>query len=175
LTQHPESDIERSETAAVQLLAQLNEVYQSFTGKSQKQERSLKGFARLFRKWFSYNPMTIEPLNQEFLDNVERITEQLAQSFKKLKEHDTAACYNCAAEAANLILAPKPSGEKTTAEWYLTVAEYKSAVILPYLKPDDLKRLRDEQLKATPKRLMYPKQREMLELMEKLLAHEQSS
>lgn len=165
-----ENNIERTEAAAAGLLEQLNDVYKSYVENNQPKERYMKGIARLFKKWISYNAAAVEPANQEFLENVERIAQGLADALETLKQKNAESCSAYAAKAADIMLSPKPSREKTTAEWYLTVAEYKSAVILPYLASDDLKRIRDAQLKATPKRLMYPKQRELFELMEKLLS-----
>ncbi|MGE5496062.1 MAG: hypothetical protein ACM3S4_12265 [Burkholderiales bacterium] len=165
-----ENNTERAKADAEALLEQLSGVYKSYVESSEPKGRSLKGFARLFKKWISYNAEAVEPLNQEFLDNVERITSGLAAALEQLIKSDPELCSAYAAKAADIMLSPKPSREKTTAEWYLTVAEYKSACLLPYLAKGDLKRIRDAQLKATPKRLMYPKQRELFELMEKLLS-----
>ncbi len=165
-----ENNVERAKADAAALLEQLSGVYKSYVENNQPKERSLKGVARLFKKWISFNAEAVEPLNQEFLDNVERITANLSATLEQLKKSDPELCSAHAAKAADIMLSPKPSREKTTAEWYLTVAEYKSACLLPYLAKSDLKRIRDAQLKATPKRLMYPKQRELFELMEKLLS-----
>jgi len=166
--------VERAKADAIALLEQLSDVYNSYVVSSKHKETSLKGFARLFKKWVSYNAEAVEPVNQEFLDNVERITAELAAALEKLKESDFKLCCDYAAKAVDIMLSPKPSFEKTTVEWYLTVAEYKSACLLPYLAKGDLKRIRDAQLRATPKRLMLPKQRELFEYLEKLLSEKQT-
>ncbi|NLU52282.1 MAG: hypothetical protein GXX10_05410 [Clostridiaceae bacterium] len=58
---------------------------------------------------------------------------------------------------------------KTTAEWYMTVAEYQCFPLLPYLSREDLKHFHDLMLKRVPKRMMYPRQRQLVAQMEELL------
>jgi hypothetical protein len=165
------NDSQRSEAQAAQLVELLNEVYRGYMESSRSQEKSFRGIARLFRRWISFNPAVDEPLHQKFVDDVEGIIAELAHALDALGQKDPALCNLYAAKAADLILAPKPGREKTTAEWYMTIAEYKCAAILPYLATDVLRRIRDAQLKATPKRMMYPRQRELFDYIEKLLAN----
>lgn len=163
------------EIQAAQLLERLRCVYRLYIESNQNHEKSFIGVARLFRRWFSYNQSAAEPLHQKFLDDVESIIAELASVLGQLVRYATDLSNKYAAKAADLILAPKPDREKTTAEWYMTIAEYKCVAILIYLAADDLERIRDAQLKHTPKRMMYPKQRELLEYIEKQLAGREST
>lgn len=159
------------ETQAAAQVERLREVYRAYTESSKDQPRPYKGMARLLKGWFSgFNPSAAEPLHQEFLDDVEDIITKLDSVLDKLSELKPDKSSSYALEAAAVMLSPKPVLEKTTAQWYMTIAEYKSTAILPYLERDDLKAIRDAQLNTTPKRLMYPRQRELFEYMERLLS-----
>lgn len=152
---------------AVTLLGQLSEVYSNYQN-NDKQLKAKHGITRLFRKWFiSYNPTVVDTMHQEFLDNVEGIIEQLCIALEQLSYDAKELCNDYAAKVVNLMLAPKPTKYKTTVEWYMTIAEYQCACLLPYLAQDELIQIKNKWLERLPRRLMYPKQRELLKHMEK--------
>lgn len=157
-----------SKQIAISLLEQLSEVYSNYQNYDNGQLKAKHGITRLFRKWFvSYNPTVVDAVHQEFLDDVESILKQLSPMLKQLSHDEPDICHVYAAKAVNLMLAPKPAKEKTAVEWYMTIAEYQCSVLLPYLTIDELKQIKDRWLERLPKRLMYPKQRELLRDMEK--------
>lgn len=164
-----ENDAHNREDAA-KLLERLTDIYLDYSGKNFDQGNPKRGVARLFRKWFtSFDSLSVNSVHQEFLDEVGRIVKKLSLALEELKTDDADACMGFAGQAVSLMLAPKPTKEKTTAEWYLTIAEYQCTSILPFVSYSELKRTREDMLKRTPKRLMYPRQREMIELMESLI------
>ena len=167
----PQKNVTCAEAAVEELLAKLDEIYQNYIEKTDSHEKSFRGMGRLFKRWFSsYNPSVAEPIHQEFLDGVAGVTGQLLLVFEQVSEENPEICRAYAARAADLIMAPKkPDREKSAADWYLAISEYQFAPLLPFLNSEDLRRLRDAQLKTTPKRMMVPKQREMLQTMEDLL------
>jgi hypothetical protein len=116
-----------------------------------------------------YNPLSVNPDDQAFLDEVERITSQFVPMLEEMKVNNPDACMGYAAKAVDVLLTQKPAKEKTAGDWYLTVAEYQISFLLPYLSCNELKNTREKLLKRTPKRLMFPKQLELIRLIDKLL------
>lgn len=156
--------------AAISLLEQLSEIYSQYQNSDERQLKAKYGITRLFRKWFvSYNSTVVDTMNQEFLDNVESILDKLCTELEQLSYDTKELCNDYAAKALNLMLTPKPTKYKTTVEWYMTIAEYQCACLLPYVATDELKQIKDKWLERSPIRLMYPKQRELLNNMEKCI------
>lgn len=169
------TNAECAQTAIEELLIRLDDIYRNYIEKSSSHEKSFRGMSRLFKRWFSsYNPGVTEPVHQEFLEGVTDITGHLTLLLGRLSQEDPAMCNVYAVRAAECILAPKkPDSKKAAADWNMTIAEYQFAPLLPYLAWQDLKRIRDAQLKSTPRGMMLPKQREMLQTMENLLQKKQ--
>lgn len=157
------------EQTAISLLDRLSQVYFSYQENGHRKMKTMYGITRLFRGWFSYNAAAIDSLHQDFLNDVESIINELSTTLKTLSQDAPDICNAYAAKAVDLILAPKPTKDKTAVEWYMTIAEYKCSALLPYLALDDLKRTKDNWLGRLPKRLMYPRQRELLKDMEKYI------
>lgn len=152
---------------AADTLEQLCEVYRVYLEENQEQQPSPNILSRLFGGWFaSSDPQKMEPVHREFLQAVENIAGQLAELLEQLKRDHTDLCQAYAQRAISIMLVPKTEKEKLAAEWYMTAAEYQSAMLLPYLSRFELRRVRDGMLKRTPKRLMYPKEKELLEQIE---------
>lgn len=160
---------ECSEQTVNSLLERLSEVYCSYQENDHRKLKAKYGITRLFRRWFSYNTAAVDSMHQEFLNDVESIINELSTTLNKLSQDAPDICNTYAAKAVNLMLAPKPTGEKTTVEWYMTIAEYHCSALLPCLAIDELKRTKDNWLGRLPKRLMYPRQRELLKDMEKYI------
>lgn len=156
---------------AASLLERLTRIYTSYTAQSENQRKpKYGGVTRLFRRWFSgFDPLSVGPVHQAFLDDVGETAALFAAALETLNKHDSKSSMDYAAKAADVMMTPKPAGEKTTEQWYLTVAEYHIASVLPYLSCGGLERVREGLLKSAPKRLMYPRQRELFDLVEKLI------
>ena len=128
-----------------------------------------KGFARLFRRWFTYNDQDIEPVHKEFLDGTEALTKELAAAVAALAPEEAEGGRAAAEQAAALMLGEKPQGIPNDRRLYLIAAEALCAPLLPLLDREALVRRREAMLETTPKRLMFPKQLELLEEMERLI------
>lgn len=128
-----------------------------------------KGFARLFRRWFTYNAQDIEPVHKDFLDGTQGLVRELAEAVAALPPAEAAEGRRTAERAVEGMLGEKPQGIPNDRVLYLVAAEGLCAPLLPLLDREGLVRQRDGMLARTPKRLMFPRQLELLEEMERLL------
>ncbi len=160
-------NIEKSE----KLLQSLGSVFSDFTDQeTQKRQTKTKKLSRMFAGWFSgSNPLSANAEHQAFLDDVERIIAQLVSVLEDVRRGCPEESMRIAAQAVTILLPPKPAREKTAMDWSLTAAEYKIISLLPYLSADDLKNTRAMLLGRTPKRMMFPKQLELLKVIDNLL------
>lgn len=153
---------------AERLAAQLSELCQNYaSGDCAKGAGS--GFARIFRHWLSYNAERIEAEDSRFLNEVARLTKDLAELLISLSQEDPAAARRIAAGAVGELLFFGPAKPLTDRDWYLTAAGYESERLFPHLSREDLGWVRDEMCRRTPRRLMLPRQLELLKAVETLL------
>jgi hypothetical protein len=161
---------DKSRQDAAHLLECLKDVYSAYMQADSEEKNKKQGVTRLFRKWFaSSDPLAAAPVHQEFLNEIGRIVTELASALEEIKQEHPQTCMDYAEKALDLMLAPKPEREKTTVDWYLMVSEYQCASLLPYASMGKLQFIRNDLLKRTPKRLMLPKQRELIESMDNLI------
>lgn len=154
-----------SETAA-HLLTQLEELQAAYLSDEGLETDRGKGFLRLFRHWVSYNPQSISPRDAAFLKESERLTTALAEA---LAEAPPPAGKEIASRAVRLLLNPPAVETHRDRAWYLLAAGYPSGQLFPYLSQSELRLVRDDMLARTPRRMMYPKQLELLDRAEALL------
>lgn len=128
-----------------------------------------KGFARLFRRWLAYNAQDIQPADKEFLDGAESLARELAGAAAALPPEEAEGGREAAEQAVALMLGEKPQDMPNDRRLYLIAAEALCAPLLPLLDREALARQRETMLKNTPKRLMFPKQLELLAEMDRLL------
>lgn len=102
-----------------------------------------------------------------FLAELEEALGQLGQSLGRL-EADQAQ--PLAARAVTLVMAARPRECTQPAHWNLMVAEYFLEPLYPHLSRGDLAALRDAFARGAPRRTMFPRQRELLDKMDRLLA-----
>lgn len=170
MTEKGKEHTERLDEAAVGLLESLAGLYRDYAEKCRQQVQTGGKIARLFRRWFSgYEPSAADALHLDFLDETRRLVTNLAGLLDRHQNDRPGICGAYAEKAAGILLRPKPAREKTAADWYMVAAEQYCGVLLPFLDRDALRRVRDDYVKHTPKRLMFPKQREVLEHMERML------
>jgi hypothetical protein len=170
MSQETRSESQSPEKRAEELLGQLDRHCFDYLEKCRRQENSKSKIAKLFGKWFtSFDPSSSDSMHQEFLAGIERIVSELAIVLKQTEQKDIALCHTVARKAVSRLMGQKPAREKTTADWYLTVAEYQCSPLLPYLSREDLKRCRDLLLERVPRRMMFPKQRQLLEQIEEIM------
>lgn len=136
-------------------------------------DRPPKGFARLFRRWISYNAQEIQPADKAFLEGAETLTGELAAAVAALSPEEAEQGRAAAEQAVALMLEEKPQGIPNDRRLYLVAAEALCAPLLPLLDREALVRRREAMLKATPKRLMFPRQRELLEEMERRIGEQE--
>lgn len=155
-------------SGAEELLRQLEQHCSDYeAGKGMRPDK--KGLLQILSHWVAYDAQNIAPYHEDFLLGVNRLTERLAETLAGLAEGERAAGGQVAARAVELLLRPKPQQPRNDRDWYLMTAEYAAAPLLPFLSAEELQTHRDNMLARTPRRLMYPKQLELLEQAEKLL------
>ena len=126
-----------------------------------------RGLGRFFEKLFQGpQSMEPEPMYAAFLEGIQALSLSLAGALEKEGE---AARSEAALFAAGIMLRPKPVEGKTQAQWYMVGAEYGFSALIPLIPATTLAAIRDDYLRDNPKRSMYPRQRELLRLMERAL------
>ena len=150
-------------------LEALEEHYRAYVRAYREQPPKPKGFGKLFRRWFTYNAQEIEPVHQAFMEGAETLARELAEAVAALPEEDKAAGAEAADRALSLMLGEKPEDLPNERRLYLVAAEGLAAPLLPLLDREKLAQQRDRMLALTPKRFMFPRQRELLAEMERLL------
>ena len=159
--------MEETLNRAEQYLEQLRTLYADYRREEPEEESGLN-LGRLFKGWFSSGIGKMEPEDRRFVDGAEELSGQLAEAIGGEPEGETRR--SLAVEAVTLILDAGSPNPGTGKELYLTAAEQYCIPLLKYLSGEDLARLKSSMLAKTPKRMMFPKQLEVLEAMERLMA-----
>lgn len=158
------------EERAEDLLGQLDRHYVDYLERYQQQQNSKGNMSRLFVNWFtSFEPAASDSMHQDFLTGIEQLIAELTLVLAQLEQESPQRCRTFAGQAVCRLLKSRPAKEKTTADWYMTVAEYQCSPLLPYLSKEDLKHYHDLMLERVPRRLMFPKQKQLLEQMEAIM------
>lgn len=155
---------------AAALTDRLGETLAAYARRTPEEAAKPKGFAKLFRRWFTYNPREIEPVHKAFLEETEALVKELVSAVASLSGEERSRGGEKAEEAVALLLAEKPEDLPTDRRLYLIAAEPLCAPLLPLLTREALARRREAMLAVTPRRLLFPRQRELLEEMDRLLA-----
>lgn len=156
-------EIERLQ--AEDLVNQLESHYKHYTQLPENLPKQ-RDFGRLFQGWFSNNEEQSEPVHQAFLSKTETLCRQLSQTLDKLEPKISEPL---ALRAAQLVLVHNCICIDRDRSSYLTAAEYLCMPLLPYLSLQGLDDLRRAMLARTPRRMMFPKQLEVLQACETLI------
>lgn len=155
---------------AEELLGQLERTYTEYYEKSQQQEQKKDIATILFGKWFSSaSGAYTDIVHQNFISETERIVTELAVALKELEKEDPGLCNTIAFKAAGCMIRPEKMRNKTDADWYIIAAENMCLPIVPFLSREGLEHYRDFMLSRAPRRMMFPKQKELLGKIEELL------
>ena len=152
---------------ASEIVAQLHSAYEVFQELAGEKDKSKTGLAGFFGKLFQSAGSEPEPHCAEFLAKVQSLVEMLDAA---LKGADAAERDALVSEAADIMLSAKPIENKSPAQWYMVAAEYGFSALIPHLSREALRAVRDDYANSYPKRMMYPRQRELLKLMEQGLS-----
>ena len=82
------------------------------------------------------------------------------------------SCLVCRCSIHSIVAPPGRSDQRDVGGGkpsYLLAAEYQCAPLLPYLPREALERWRAELLRRTPRRMIFPKERELLARIETLM------
>ena len=149
-----------------ELIADLRKLYSQYSAPSASKAPK-KGVGDFFSTWMQRRDK-IEPVHQEFLDGVQNLVGKLAENFESLCELDSQACREFSERALAIIFAPKPKTERTDIQRFLAISEYYAPPLFPYASREELGRIRAGLLERVPRRLMYPKHRELVDLLEEM-------
>ena len=142
---------------ARQLTVQLEEAYIRLRRHTEEmaeyRQEAKKGLAGLLQGIFPM-PQPMEPEHQRFFENVQELTEQLAQVLASMPADEERQ--GLAHRAVACILAPKPLENKNPEEWFMTAADGLSVPLLPYLSRADLEQFRADLLANTPSATCSP-------------------
>jgi len=170
MTQEMENKWENTVKQAEDLLYRLERHYTEYSEKSDKQEKSMSAFTKLFSKWLSNtDSASLNPIHDDFIAGTERIVSELVTALNELEKEEPKLCSVIASKAVGCMLKPEKKYEKTTADWFITAAEQMCLPLLPFLSKEDLAYFRDFMLSRSPRRLMLPKQKEIFDKIEALL------
>jgi hypothetical protein len=149
------------------LTQQVRERYQSY-------EQSLSDFSKQKNSYFgkiswlrignlNRNNNT-DQLDQQFLSDVEALTQSAAQAVQSLPEGERDQALE---ELLAFLLSPKPPAQKRThAEWTYCAAESCALPLLPLLSRQGRAALRGEYVRSHPKYSLTPNQQELLAAMD---------
>jgi len=164
-------DLDQSpEKKADHLIGRLQNLYADYMEKSRKHEESNKSIAKLFEKWIrGSDSSATDSMHQDFLDGVEKIVSDLVPLLEQIQKDNPDLAGDLAERAVKRLMAPKTKQRpKTNAEWFITVAEYQSAPLFPFLKLETMEELRGKMF-TVPRRMMFPKEREVFDAFEAIL------
>ena len=153
---------------AERLVAQLEQHYRDYREGKGRTARK-KNLLGMLSHWIAYDAEEVAPQHEQFLDGIARITEDLAAQMNELSEEEQCAGSALALRAVELLLQPKPRQPQRDRDWYLMLAEYSAGPLLRFRSREEVEQQREKMLAQTPRRLMYPKQLELLETAEQLL------
>jgi hypothetical protein len=147
-----------------EILDRLEARYRELSEAAGARENPKVTLSGIFERWFKSSTATEPaPMFTDFIKSVQEILVELAQALGGADAGERSAA---ALAAAEIMLRVKPVNEKSQAEWYMVAAEYSFSELVPLTPTDTLKAIRDAYVRGTPKRMMYPRQRDLLKRMD---------
>lgn len=125
-----------------------------------------KGLETIFAKWMRFGSDQIALADQTFLQGVSQTVAALAENLRELSAVDRITGEKIAERGLEIIFAPKRRYPATDVEHYLAIAEYSAVPIFPYASLPNLHKVRENLVKRVPRRMMLPKELELLTLLE---------
>jgi len=162
---------QQPEMKAERLIGQLHNLYADYIDKTRRYEEDNRSLGKLFEKWIKgSDSFSTDSMHMDFLNSIDIIVLELADLLSQLQQDAPDLCNDIAEKGVRRLMVSRIPGKlpKTSAEWYLTVAEYKCSPLLPYLKLEVMENLRSEMF-TIPKRMMFPKEKEFFEKFEEIL------
>ncbi|MCF0228409.1 MAG: hypothetical protein HUJ76_01785 [Parasporobacterium sp.] len=150
------------------ILEQLASVYYDYAIGKNSDPSIGKGFARMFRHWVSYNNQKVDEEDKKFLSDVERLVAELVSELSERAENDPDSAGRLSSKAVDMLLFPGQNAGREK-QWFMLVAAYQCESLFQFMSGDDLRTVCDRMLKRTPRRMMLPKELELLESAEKIL------
>lgn len=159
------------EEQAEHLIGELRQLYAAYLEKNHQYEQSNQSIGKLFEKWLrGSSSHAMDSMHEEFLNGIDQIVKELMIPLQQLQQDAPDLSSDLAEKAVSRMMAPKlpKNTAKSTAEWFLTVAEYKSAPLLPFLRLEVMESFRGKMFQIS-RRMMFPKEREFFDQFEETL------
>lgn len=150
--------------AAPQLLAALEECYRRYLEDSEALVRKKTGFLHAVRSVLGTNPIKTSGIHQKFYDEVAERVAALAWSLEAAPDQAVADA------AVQLLLEERPRGKDLTRYGWLSAAQTLAVPLLSHASREALRPLYAAYCAAHPRRDRLPKQQELVEALERLLA-----
>ncbi|MGI6404650.1 MAG: hypothetical protein ACOX0K_10695 [Oscillospiraceae bacterium] len=148
----------------------LKAVYDNYRADSQSTPKQ-RGIGDVFRGWLAGSqPTQADARGLAFYDQVAEAVSGLEKILAAYIKELPDLCFSYAKEAAQVVLMLNPRQLPLDIKWYLLAAEYHLIPLLPYLKREELADLCTQYLAATPRRMLLPNQKKLLDQMEQGLS-----
>jgi len=152
-----------TEAICEEILGNLEQLYRDYCA---VKPVAHKGFEAIFAKWMRAGSDQIAPADQAFLHGVRQAVATLAEELSELAAFDRGTCEKIAGRGLAVLFAPKSKRPATDIERYLVIAECFAAPLFPHASLPDLHAVRNTLARRVPKRMMLPKELELLTLLE---------
>lgn len=147
---------------ADQKIEQLNKIYDRYKLRYEKEKPN--PLSKIFGGKSPY-----DHINMRFIEDLEECIEETAETLAHIKETDQALSEDYARRILDILYADKPKKQETDYERYLYVAEYYGFAIFPYATQEVLNEVRNAVLERTPRKHMFPRQLEMVNMLDELI------
>lgn len=154
--------------AAEKLVERLSDVCTEYAHGKETETNLKKGFAHMFRHWVSYNSDRMEPEDEKYLADVRELIAELKSAFDELSHSDIESVRKLSGQAVEVVLFPHVSARREK-QWFQVVVGYECEPLLDFLSAEDLKQVCELMIQRTPKRLMLPRELQLLKKAESLL------
>ena len=151
---------------AAALGEKLQEIYQTFEERIDEKAEGEKTFIKTLRQLFSDKRDTDDDIHAFY----NTVGNHITKLYDALKEESPEEAAEIAERALRLMLEQKGKWSNDVTSLAKVSNQGFSAPLLEFLSKEQLSALREDYLRGTPKRLMFPNQRDVLQKMDELLA-----
>lgn len=144
----------------------LSEIYETFEKQITEKDEGEKTFLKTLRHFFSDKRDTDDDIRAFY----NTVGNHITKLYDALKEETSEEASEIAENALRLMLSPMAKWDNSVPTLAKISNQGFATPLLEFLTKEQLQKLREDYLAGTPKRLMFPNQRTVLEEMDRLLA-----
>ncbi len=161
-----DKEINTQITTAQNILGHLEELYKSFS--EIKHKTAKERGSNLFSGWFS-GPSANQYEHENFHVKQKQLLNELLVILNDIKLQNPETCDELAMSAADIVLASKSTDKKTPEQWFMLAVESELMVFVEFYSKSSLEKIKDRILTVTPRRMLFPNQKALLEAVEKAI------